>query len=450
MSSQPKYNQKINLAIQRLGIHGEGIGYWRGYTVFVDGALPGEVIQAQVTETKRNYGRAKVIQTDNPSSARATPACPLFGKCGGCQIMHLSYDEQLVMKRQRIVDALERIGKFENPNVEPCIPSPHPLGYRNKIQIPVGVDPQGKIRLGFYARSSHDLVDVEHCYIHCPLGEKVFGKLQGLIKNSDLTPYDWNTLQGELRHVIIKTAVNTGQVLVVFVTHKCGHEKLETIARELIKECPEVQGVVQNVNLTAENTVFGDNFKVILGQPQITEILCGLKFKVSASSFFQVNPAQAEQLYLKAMQFADLTGTETVLDAFCGVGTLSLVCAQGAKEVIGIECVPEAIRDAKDNANLNDIKNVRFICDTAETGISQLKNIDVVILNPPRKGCEPLLLDELSKMKPKKIIYISCDPATLARDLAILRNAGYNLKAIQPYDMFPQTAHVETAACLTL
>lgn len=450
MTSKPKLNQKISLDIQRLGIHGEGIGYYHGYTVFVDGPLPCEVIQACMTETKSNYGRARLITIDNPSPSRAKPPCPLFGRCGGCQVMHMSYDEQLNMKRQRVIDAFERIGKFEKPPVEPCVASPDPLGYRNKIQVPIGAGPNGEIRMGFYARSSHDLVDVEHCYIHCPLGEEVFKKLQELIKASDLTPYDWNTLQGELRHVIIKSAVNTRQVLVVFITHKCPANKLEKIAHELMKACPSVKGVVQNINTVAENVVFGPEFKLISGIPQIIENLCGLQFKVSASSFFQVNPAQAEQLFNRAIEFCGLTGSEKVLDAYCGVGTLSLISSKNAKEVIGVECVYEAIDDAKENARLNNIENVHFICDTAESRIEQINDIDVVILNPPRKGCEPSLLHVLGKKRPKTIVYISCDPATLARDVAILRDNGYAVDAIQPFDMFPQTAHVETLVKLRI
>jgi 23S rRNA (uracil1939-C5)-methyltransferase len=448
MKSKPKLNQKINLTIERLGIYGEGIGYWHGFTVFVDGPLPGEVIMACMTEVKKNFGRAKVIYTDNLSLARATPPCPLFGRCGGCQIMHLNYEEQLKMKQQMVIDAFERIGKFVNPPVSPCIPSPNPLEYRNKIQVPVRAGPNGEIRMGFYARSSHDLIDVEHCYIHCPLGEEVYKKIQELIKGSDLTAYDWNTLQGELRHVIIKSAVHTGQVLVVFITHECEHSKLENIAKELMQACPSVKGVVQNINTAPKNAVFGPEFRQIAGVPQIIEELCSLKFKISASSFFQVNPAQAEQLYDHAIESCGLTGKERVLDAFCGVGTLSLISSKKAKEVIGIEVVPEAIEDAKENARLNNIENVNFICDTAESKINNIGDIDVVILNPPRKGCEPELIATLCQKHPKTIVYISCDPATLARDTALLCSQGYEIKTIQPFDMFPQTAHVETVVKL--
>lgn len=448
MKSKPKHNQKINLTIERLGIHGEGIGYWHGFTVFVDGPLPGEVVMACMTEVKKNFGRAKVIYTDNQSPARATPPCPLFGRCGGCQIMHLKYEEQLKMKQQMVTDAFERIGKFVNPPVSPCIPSPNPLEYRNKIQVPVKPGPDGNIRMGFYARSSHDLIDVEHCYIHCPLGEEVYKKLQELIKGSALTAYDWHTQQGELRHIVIKTAVNTGEVLVIFITHECEHSKLETIAKELMQACPSVKGVVQNINTAPKNTVFGPEFRQIAGEAQITEELCSLKFKISASSFFQVNPAQAEQLYNHAIESCGLTGNERVLDAFCGVGTLSLISSKKAKEVIGIEVVPEAIEDAKENARLNNIENVKFICDTAESKINNIGDIDVVILNPPRKGCEPELISTLCKKRPGTIVYISCDPATLARDTALLCGQGYEIKTIQPFDMFPQTAHVETVVKL--
>lgn len=449
MQQRPRYNQKINMTVKRIGINGEGVGYWHKYTMFIDGALPGEVVQARVTEVKKNYGRGRLALLENPSPHRVEPVCSYFGSCGGCQLMHLAYSEQLNMKRQRVVDALERIGKILDVNVLPCLPSPSALSYRNKIQIPLLPDSKGGIKMGLYARHSHDLVEVDRCHIHCELGEKIWKEISSILMQSGLSAYDWNTLEGLLRHLIIKTAINTEQALVVLVTNGKGPDALISVAEEILKKCPAVKGVVQNINTNPDNVVLSEDFRILAGIGRIEEILCGMKFAISPASFFQVNPAQAEQLYAKTMEFAELTGAETVLDAYCGVGTLALIFAKKAKKVIGVECVPQAIVDAQENACLNGIENAEFVCDQAETWIKNAANLDLVLLNPPRKGCEGVLLEEIIRLLPSKIIYVSCDPATLARDLAILHADRYVIEAVQPLDMFPQTAHVETVVKLS-
>ncbi len=416
----------MDLQVQRLGINGEGVSQWYGCTIFVDGALPGEKVEASLYEKHSTYGRAWVVKQETKSPHRVEPVCPLFGRCGGCQLMHLEYSEQLNAKRQRVIDALERIGKFKGIEVQPCIASPQPLAYRNKIQLPVS--PSGA--LGLYARNTHDLIEIEKCYIHCSLGEKAFGHIQKIIKNSDVRG---------LRHVLIKTAVNTNQVLVVLITSS--DVDLLPMAQKIKDSMPEIKGVVQNINSSGDNTVLGEKYITVIGRDSIEEKLCGLIFKVSPVSFFQVNPPQAEQLYQTVLKLANLQGDETVLDAYCGVGTLSLLLAKHAGKVVGIECVKEAIEDAKENALRNKIENVEFICSEVES--SPLPSADLVVLNPPRKGCERSVLEKLSV---KKIIYVSCDPATLARDLSILSN--YKIESVQPFDMFPQTAHVETVVSL--
>lgn len=443
MQLKPRYNQKINTTIKRIGINGEGVGYWHKYTVFIDGALPGEVVQARVIETKKRYGRARLTLIENPSPNRIEPVCPFFGRCGGCQLMHLDYIEQLNMKRQRVVDALERIGKIIDVSVLPCLPSPSPLNYRNKIQIPILPSVNGEIKMGLYARHSHDLVEVDRCHIHCTLGEQIWEKVSNILKKSEIAAYEWNTQQGVLRHLIIKTSVKNQQALVVFVTNGVGPDSLHFVAENIMEVCHSVKGVVQNINNNPDNVVLSEEFRVLAGSPYMEETICGMKFAVSAASFFQVNPAQAEQLYNKVLEFAELSGEETVLDAYCGVGTLTLIFAAKAKTVFGVECVPQAVEDAKENARLNGLTNVTFICDQAELWIKQAPKADVVLLNPPRKGCEPAFLQELITLSPNKIIYISCDPATLARDLAFLVKNNYCITTVQPLDMFPQTAHVE-------
>ncbi len=449
MKDQPQLGQKINATIQRLGIHGEGIGYWHGFTLFIDGALPGETVQARVIEKKQRYGRASLEHIDTVSPERVVPVCPLFERCGGCQVMHLSYPAQLEVKRQRVLDALERIAKIPDVPVLSCLPSPQPLNYRNKIQVPIRSGPEG-LQIGFYARNSHNLVEVEECYIHCPLGQKVYAEALALLKSSDFTAFDWNTGKGDLRYMIIKTAVNTEELLVILVTSAIDEEKIAPFAESLMQKCPEVKGVMQNINDAMQNVVLGDKFHLIAGQDSIEEEILGLRFKVSPASFFQVNPYQAERLYQTALEYAELTGEEHVLDAFCGVGTLSLLFARHAKQVTGVECVPQAIQDARENARLNHIENAVFVLNEAETWIKSAKRIDVALLNPPRKGCDPDFIKELGRLKPARIVYISCDPATLARDLALLRQMGWSIDTVQPMDMFPQTAHVETIVKLSL
>lgn len=435
-------NEKFLLKIHGLGSNGEGVGYYNGFTVFVEGALPGEVIETQLYERQKRYGRGRLIAIKETSADRVTPPCPLFDRCGGCQLMHLAYAKQLEIKRQRVVDALQRIGKFEDIEVAPCLPSPAELGYRNKIQLPVKCE-NDKLRIGLYQRSSHDIVDVETCYIHNPLGEEVYKKVRSIVQKSGVEAYDAKTGLGELRHILIKSAINTEEALVILVTNGSPTSNLKKAASEIISCNRYVKGVVHNLNTEKDNIILGKEFSVLEGLGHIHEILCGIKFKVSPASFFQVNPMQAERLYNKALELGQLCGDETVLDAYSGVGTLSLLFSKHVKQVIGVECVPEAIEDANENAKLNDINNVTFTCAHAEDYIKTLSNCDMVLLNPPRKGCELQFLQGVIKLRPQKVIYISCDPATLARDLAILCQSGYVVDHVQPVDMFPQTSHVE-------
>lgn len=439
--------ERIKLSIESLGSHGEGVGRLNGFTLFVDGALPGETVEVQVTERHQRYGKAEMLNIIEASPHRVAPSCQLFGTCGGCQLMHLSYKEQLKIKQQRVIDALQRIGKIKEIDVPVCVPSNQSLAYRNKIQLPVR---QGKvdIAIGLYARSSHTLVEVETCPIHCSIGDSVYQSVSALVKLSDIQAYDPKTGEGELRHLLIKSAVHTGQVLVILVTHSDSTHLTGALAKKIMEQCPQVKGVVQNINSKNDNVILGAKYHLLAGAGYIQEALGDLLFKVSPASFFQVNAEQALKLYAKAVEFADLSGHETILDAYCGVGTMSLFFAKHAKNVLGVECVREAIVDAKENAALNGVKNVSFVCQSAESYIASLKAIDCVVLNPPRKGCDPVVLKELGRLRPKTIVYISCDPSTLARDLAQLISFGYHLTNIQPFDMFPQTAHVECVAKL--
>ena len=431
----PYIDQEVEVSIERLGSNGEGIGYWNGFTLFVDNALPDERIKAKIYERRKNYGRAKIVEHLHVSSHRENPLCHLFGRCGGCQLMHLEYSKQLETKRQRVVDALERIAKIFDIEVFPCEPSV-PFGYRNKIQMPVVSG-----RLGLYARNTHDLVEVEQCFIHCDLGETTFKHIQALIQKFPLSE--------KVKHVLIKTAVHTKQILVIFVTSSNDYSHLSPLIEKLMEAQKEIKGVVQNINPAENNVILSHHYRTLAGIGWIEETLLGLSFKVSPASFFQVNPTQAERLYQKVVEFSALSGKEIVLDAYCGVGTLSLILAQHAKEVIGVECVNEAIIDAKENAVRNHISNAIFTCSYAEKFITTLTQIDVAILNPPRKGCESSFLEKLIQLKPSRIVYVSCDPATLARDLSFLCSKGYRIEGVQPFDMFPQTSHVECVVKLT-
>ncbi len=445
----PQVGQILSVKIHGLGSSGEGVGSHNGYTLFIDGALPDEEVEVRLTQCRKRYGIAKLLTIKSPSPNRVSPPCPLFGRCGGCQLMHLSYAKQLDIKRQRVIDALQRIGKIENPQVEYCQPSPSPLAYRNKIQLPAQKGPDG-LELGLYARSSHQLIRVDHCYIHCALGERIYATTRKILQRFAIMPYDPTTGEGELRHLLIKSALRTEEALVILVTHQKPSPQLFHMAEEILAADPAIRGVVHNLQQNGDNTILGDLYTTLAGTGSIREILAGLTFKVSPASFFQVNPAQAERLYAKALEYADLQGDETVLDAYCGVGTLSLFFASAAKRVLGVECVPEAILDAQANSRLNGIENVSFLTADTEVGLKSLPTPKdptreplVLLLNPPRKGCSLACLQEIGRLSPSKIIYISCDPATLARDLAELLTYGYQLQGVQPYDMFPQTSHVE-------
>ncbi len=435
---QIEVGQVLDLEVGRLGINGEGVGHFQGYTIFIDGALPGEVVRVRLEEKHKSYGKGGILKHLVSSSERIQPPCPLFGKCGGCQLMHLSYSQQLIAKWQRVVDALERIGKFSQVDVSPCIPAEKPLSYRNKIQLPVISSP---VRLGLYAKNSHDLVAIDGCQIHCDLGEKALTSIRSILQETSIK-------EGELKHLLIKTAIYTREILIVFVT-KAALPWVSSVAERIRSQVPEVKGIVQNINRGIGNTVLGRDFSIVAGQGYIEERLCGMIFKISPASFFQVNPAQAENLYEQALEFCSLTGREIVLDAYCGVGTLSLILARRAGRVIGIECVADAIADAKENAKRNGISNVQFVCDKAEEYLFNLEQVDVAVLNPPRKGCDKLLLEKLTDLGVDRIVYISCDPATLARDLHFLSTRGYRVDKVQPFDMFPQTSHVECLVRLT-
>lgn len=426
---------RTTIKVDSLSSTGEGVGTLDGMKVFVDGALPGETVTIHITETKKTYAKAQLIDVISPSCDRTEPVCPLFGSCGGCQIMHLGYPAQLVVKRQRVADALRRIGGFQDLNILPCLPSPTSLGYRNKIQLPVVWD-HGKKTIGLYRKQSHEIIPLKKCFIQCPQGEEIRALISEKLNVEDV------------RYALIRNAVFQDEALVIFVTSGSFSKELKLFAEELMASHSLIKGVVENLNPRGNNTILGPNFRLLAGRPFIYEKLLNKLFKISPSAFFQVNPAQSENLYTKALELAMIQPYETVLDAYCGVGALALFASDTAQKVFGIECVPGAVADAIENARLNHNESCSFHCGAAEELIHRLPAMDTVLLNPPRKGCDPKLIQALVRKKPYKIVYISCDPATLARDLAALRQL-YHIDTVQPIDMFPQTMHVETVVRLT-
>jgi 23S rRNA (uracil1939-C5)-methyltransferase len=450
-----------------LGHDGEGVGRYEGYTLFVPGALPGERVRVRVGKVKKQYGFASLLDVVEPSADRVAPPCAVYDACGGCQLQHLSYEAQLRAKRRIVVDALQRIGKLAvasadsapteaggSPDaadrppviVHPTIGMADPWRYRNKVQVPIG-EQQGGLIGGFYEQGSHRIVDMDACLIQQEESDEIVLRVKRIGSALGLTAYREDTHTGLLRHVVVRTARRTGEIMVVLVTNGDRLPNAERLVEAIREAVPGVVSVCQNINTARTNVVFGGETRVLWGQEVIYDYIGDVKFAISPRSFFQVNPVQTEVLYGKALEYAALSGEETVIDAYCGIGTISLFLAKRARRVYGVEIVPEAIADARRNAELNGMPNVEFAVGEAETVLPRWLEEgvapDVVVVDPPRKGCDPALLDTLLAMKPPRVVYVSCNPATLARDLRVLEDGGYRTVEVQPVDMFPHTVHVE-------
>ncbi|HHZ20643.1 MAG TPA: 23S rRNA (uracil(1939)-C(5))-methyltransferase RlmD [Firmicutes bacterium] len=450
MTAPVAVGDRLTVTIEGYAAEGEGVGRYEGFTVFVPQTLVGERVETEIELVKKNYARGRLLALQEASPHRVDPACSLYTQCGGCQLLHLSYEGQLTMKRQRVVDTLQRIGGLAEVTVHPVIGMAEPWHYRNKVQYPFGLA-DNRIVVGCYQKGTHRVVPTDTCAIQHELNSKVMQAVRKLAQKYKLTVYDERTGEGFLRHVLVKNAFGTGEVMVVLVTNDAEFAKGPELAQALAKACPAVKSVVQNINTTRGNTVLGSESRTLWGADRITDRLGDLEFKISANSFFQVNPKQTEVLYEKAVEYAGLTGKETVLDAYCGVGSLTLFLARRAKEVYGVEAVEPAIRDAEENAAHNGIANVRFIVGRTEKVLPKLAAIgtgfDVAVVDPPRAGCDPEVLKTMAKVGVGRVVYVSCNPSTLARDLKILAELGYVTKEVQPVDMFPHTFHVE---CVTL
>ena len=449
-------NQELELAITALGNEGEGIGHTEdGYTVFVKDALPGDQIRTKLMKCKKQYAFGRLMEILSPSADRVEPRCKKARVCGGCQIQELSYEKQLAFKEDKVRNNLIRIGGIENPPMEPIIGMDEPWRYRNKAQFPVGRDKEGHIIAGFYAGRTHAIIPVEHN--DCLLGKEVNAQILDIVishmEQYDIEPYDEATGTGLVRHVLIRCGFTSRQIMVCLVLNGRKLPGEEALADRLM-EIPGMTSIMVNVNMENTNVILGDQVRTVRGQSYITDSIGDVAFQISPLSFYQVNPVQTEKLYSKTLEYAGLTGEETVWDMYCGIGTISLFLAKKAKKVYGVEIIPDAIEDARRNAKLNDIENAEFFVGKSEDVLPeqyekhQIK-ADVIVVDPPRKGCDRAVLDTMLKMQPKRIVYVSCDSATLARDVKLLTEGGYHLERAVAVDQFCHSSHVETVVLLS-
>lgn len=453
MTAPIKKNDRTTVYIEDLTHDGNGVAKIDGYPLFIQGALPGETAEVHVLKTLKNYGFAKVVEIITKSPDRVDAPCVYFTQCGGCQLQHLSYEGQLKWKQNMVENVMKRLGKIDAP-VHPVKGMDEPWHYRNKSQIPFAQNVAGQIVAGFYKTKSHEIVDMERCLIQTGEADTVMADLKREIALLGVRPYDEKSHQGMLRHVIVRKGRATGEVMVVLVTKSKKFPQASAVVEKIQALMPNVTSIVQNVNGQKTNVIFGDETFTLWGKDTIEDTIGNVRFEISARSFYQVNPVQTEVLYKQALDYAKLTGNERVIDAYCGIGSISLFLAQKAGHVMGVEIVEQAIEDAKRNAELNGFTNTYFEAGPAEEVIPRWykegKEADVLVVDPPRKGCDEALLNTIIEQKPKRVVYVSCNPATLARDLRILEDGGYKTQEVQPVDMFPHTTHCECCAWLEL
>lgn len=452
-----KKNDKIVVKIEDIGVSGEGIGKVDGYTLFVKDALIGDTVEAVITKPKKNYGYAKMLRVLESSPYRVEKRCPVARQCGGCQIQELSYDAQLEFKAKKVYGNLERIGgfapEFLDTVMEPICGMENPFNYRNKAQFPIGTDKQGNIVTGFYAGRTHSIIPNMECALGVSVNEKILKIIVNFMNQYSVSAYNEETGRGLVRHVLIRYGFKTGEIMVCLVINGDKIPKSEELVHKLV-EIPGMTSITYSVNRENTNVIMGKEIGILWGQGYITDYIGDVKYQISPLSFFQVNPVQTEKLYGLALEYAGLEGNETVWDLYCGIGTISLFLAQKAKKVYGVEIIPQAIDDARNNAKINGFTNAEFFVGKAEEVLPEQyeKNqvyADVIVVDPPRKGCDEVLLNTMVKMHPERIVYVSCDSATLARDLKYLCENGYEVKRVKPVDQFPHTVHVETVVLMS-
>jgi 23S rRNA (uracil1939-C5)-methyltransferase len=446
-------DQTVQLEITGYSAEGSGVGRYQGIAVFVPLAAAGDRLKVKITRVAKNCAYGKIEKILSPSEDRIPADCPLFTRCGGCVYRHISYEAELRAKRQKVQDAMERIGGLHFTLLNPIAGAEQPDHYRNKAQLPVGIRPDGEISLGFYAAHSHRIVDCGKCLLQpaeFAAAAEAFREWERRTRDS---VYDESTGKGRLRHLFLRKAEATGEIMVCVVVNGNGVHDEPSLTALMREKVPGLKSIIINSNREKTNVILGKKCRTVWGQDFITDELCGLKFRISPLSFYQINPRQAERLYAIAGQYAGLTGNETVLDLYCGTGTIGLSMAKNAGRVIGVEAVEQAVEDARKNAAENGIQNAEFLCADAAKAADMLKNRgekpDIVVLDPPRKGCSAGLIDIVAAMAPERIVYVSCNPATLARDCKLFAPKGYKTMEATPVDMFPRTAHVETVVLMS-
>ncbi|MCQ2470585.1 MAG: 23S rRNA (uracil(1939)-C(5))-methyltransferase RlmD [Clostridia bacterium] len=447
-----KKNDEIALNIDSCTALGSGVGKYKGMTVFAANTAPGDHVLLHIIKAKPNYAVGKVVKVIHPSKMRITPACNVFEKCGGCAFGHLNYKDELQIKYTQVKDNFNRLGGLDIIP-QPIIPSVSENRYRNKAQFPVSTDKFGLAEIGFFAPHSHRVVDCADCLLQPEDFKKITDIFRNWIRIFKIPAYDERSRKGILRHIYLRKAVSTGEIMVCAVINGNSLPYSDELVFELTDAMPSIKSIILNINKKDTNVVLGDKCITLYGKDYITDILCGLKFNISPLSFYQVNHDTAEILYKKAAEYADLKGDETLLDLYCGTGTIGLTMANKAKSLIGVEIIPQAVENANRNAELNGVKNARFICADAAKAAEMLESEgvrpDVIVVDPPRKGCDESLIGTIAKMNPERIVYVSCDSATLARDCKRLKEYGYEVKEATPVDMFPRAPHCETVAVLS-
>ena len=457
-------NDIVTVEITDIGVSGEGIGHVDGYTLFIKDAVIGDVVEAKVMKAKKNYGYARLMKVITPSEYRIEPKCAFARRCGGCQIQEMSYDRQLVFKDQKIRGNLERIGGFTKDQIDtvmqPVVGMEHPFGYRNKAQFPFGTDKEGNPITGFYAGRTHDIIANTDCALGVEKNKEILEIILQYMRENKIKSYDEKTGKGLIRHALIRYGFKTKEIMVCLVVNGKKLPKAERLIEKLI-QIEGMTSITISPNTRRDNVIMGDSYEILWGQGYITDYIGNVKYQISPLSFYQVNPVQTEKLYGLALEYADLKGDETVWDLYCGIGTISLFLAQKAKQVYGVEIVPQAIDDAKENAKINAIDNAEFFVGKAEEVLpeyyaeyerehnGETAHADVIVVDPPRKGCDETLLETIVKMQPEKVVYVSCDSATLARDLKYLCANGYEIRMCRGVDQFPQSVHVETVVLLS-
>ena len=435
-----------------LSFEGKGVIKTLYGTCFVDGLFPGEEAYIQIEYKRAGSFFGKVTKLNKKSPHRIQPRCGVCTACGGCQFQQLDYPAQLEYKTSKVKEAFKRVANLD-VDVKPCIGMENPYNYRNKVQVPLGKDPHGKLISGFYRSGTHKIIPIDECHIEDKRASEIIRIFKSLMKEFKYEPYNEDTGYGLFRHILIRTSYHYDEIMVTLVTTVDEFKGRNNFVKALINKCPSIKTIVQNINSRDTNVILGEKERILYGSGVIKDSILGVDFLISSKSFFQVNPVQVEKLYSKAIEFANIGENDDVFDAYCGIGTISLIAAKKARSVLGVEIVKEAIKDAKINAKLNKIDNVTFICDDAGKCLEKLnaenKKFDVIMVDPPRKGLDDKFIKALLNVKPNRLIYISCNPETQARDIKLLQEK-YNIEVIQAVDMFPFTFHVETVVSLRL